>query len=105
MPVGRKISTITRTEKAATSLYSIEKYADQNVSISPMSRPPTIAPGSEPMPPSTAAVNAFTPKLTRAPSIPCDSKLPEATELPGFLFLPEWIRSGGDNYESDPADH
>src|SRR5206468_4129891 len=42
MPVGRKISTITRTEKAATSLYSIEKYADQNVSISPMSRPPTI---------------------------------------------------------------
>ena len=31
------------------------------VSIRPISRPPITAPGSEPMPPSTAAVKAFTP--------------------------------------------
>ena len=56
-----KISTTIRIENAATSLYSTEKYADQNVSIRPIARPPSIAPGSEPMPPSTAAVNALMP--------------------------------------------
>src|ERR1700736_5062467 len=60
-PVGRKISTIIRIENAATSLYSTEKYADQSVSIRPIARPPSIAPGSEPMPPSTAAVKALMP--------------------------------------------
>ena len=44
-----KISTTMRIENAATSLYSTEKYADQNVSIRPIARPPSIAPGSEPM--------------------------------------------------------
>ena len=34
----------------------MEKYADHMVSMRPISNPPTTAPGSEPMPPSTAAV-------------------------------------------------
>src|SRR5262249_21250861 len=60
-PVGMKIRTTIRIENAATSLYSTEKEADHKVSISPSASPPSIAPGSEPMPPSTAAVNALMP--------------------------------------------
>src|SRR5207237_5676071 len=60
-PVGRKISTMIRIEKAATSLYSTEKYADHSVSIRPIKSPPSIAPGTEPMPPSTAAVKGLIP--------------------------------------------
>src|SRR5262249_31713105 len=60
-PVGRKTSTRMRTAKTETSLYSTEKYPDQKASISPIIMPPSIAPGSEPIPPNTAAVNAFTP--------------------------------------------
>jgi len=37
---GRKISTMIRIEKAATSLYSTEKYADHSVSIRPIKRRP-----------------------------------------------------------------
>ena len=60
-PVGKNISTTTKTVKAAISLYSIEIYPDQKTSIKPISKPPNIAPGIEPMPPSTAAVNALIP--------------------------------------------
>jgi len=42
-------------------LYSTEKYADHSVSINPIKSPPSIAPGNEPMPPSTAAVKALMP--------------------------------------------
>ena len=48
--------------KAAISLYSIEIYPDQKVSINPISKPPpNIAPGIDPIPPNTAAVNALIP--------------------------------------------
>jgi hypothetical protein len=42
MPLGRKISTTTRIEHAATYLNPIEKSADQMVSTEPLSQPPTI---------------------------------------------------------------
>ena len=58
-PVGKNIKTTIKTLKAATSLYSIETYPDHIVSISPISNPPNIAPGKDPIPPSTAAVNAL----------------------------------------------
>src|SRR5262249_14005401 len=60
-PVGRKISTMTSTANAATSLYSLEQEPAKKTSIRPISRPPSMAPGSEPMPPSTAAVKALMP--------------------------------------------
>src|SRR5947208_16890114 len=60
-PVGQNTSTRTSTTKTETSLYSTEKYPDQKASISPIRMPPSIAPGNDPMPPRTAAVNAFTP--------------------------------------------
>ena len=60
-PVGKNIRTITSVVNAAISLYSIEIYPDQNVSIKPISNPPSIAPGIDPIPPSTAAVNALIP--------------------------------------------
>src|SRR5205085_12018100 len=60
-PVGQKTRTRMSTTKTETSLYSTEKYPDQKASISPIRMPPSIAPGSDPMPPRTAAVNAFTP--------------------------------------------
>ena len=60
-PVGKNIKTTTNVVKAAISLYSIEIYPDQNVSISPIKSQPNIAPGIEPIPPKTAAVKAFIP--------------------------------------------
>ena len=57
-PVGKKINTTTKTVNAAISLYSIEIYPDQNTSIKPINNPPSIAPGTDPIPPNTAAVNA-----------------------------------------------
>ena len=60
-PVGKKIKVTIRILKAATSLYSPPIYPDHIVSISHMINPPNIAPGKEPMPPSTAAVNALIP--------------------------------------------
>ena len=60
-PVGKKISVTIKTEKAATSLYSDEIYPDHITSINPMINPPNIAPGNEPIPPSTAAVKALIP--------------------------------------------
>ena len=41
-PVGKNINTITKVVKAAMSLYSIEIYPDQKVSISPINKPPSI---------------------------------------------------------------
>ena len=38
-------------------------YALVRLSATPISKPPTIAPGMEPMPPSTAATNAFKPSM------------------------------------------
>ena len=60
-PVGKNIKTITKVVKAAMSLYSIEIYPDQNVSIKPINNPPSIAPGIDPIPPNTAAVKALIP--------------------------------------------
>ena len=60
-PVGKKIKTTIKTLKAATSLYSSETYPAQKVSISPINKPPNIAPGNDPIPPNTAAVKAFIP--------------------------------------------
>ena len=59
--VGKNIKTITKVVKAAISLYSIEMYPDQKVSINPINNPPSIAPGIDPIPPNTAAVNALIP--------------------------------------------
>src|SRR5690606_20018261 len=63
MPEGRKISTSTRMEKAMTSLSwnGSPSSAGPTASTRPRNRPPIIAPGMFPMPPSTAAVNAFRP--------------------------------------------
>ena len=36
-------------------------YPDQKVSINPINNPPSIAPGIDPIPPNTAAVNALIP--------------------------------------------
>ncbi|VUX36674.1 Uncharacterised protein [Bifidobacterium catenulatum] len=38
-------------------------YALVRLSTTPITRPPTIAPGMEPIPPSTAATNAFRPSI------------------------------------------
>src|SRR5439155_18582794 len=66
-PLGRKIRIRIRMENATMSLYSAPKappvssdrYEAANASSSPRTRPPIIAPGMLPMPPSTAAVNAL----------------------------------------------
>ena len=50
-PVGRKINTSTNTLKAAKSLYSTEKYPENKDSMTPNNKPPSIAPGREPIPP------------------------------------------------------
>src|SRR5206468_450094 len=70
-PLGRKIRIRISSEKARMSLYSApnappvssERYDAANASRSPRTRPPTIAPGMLPMPPSTAAVNALSPGM------------------------------------------
>ena len=41
----------------------VPMYALVRLSIRPMARPPIMAPGMEPMPPSTAATNAFRPSM------------------------------------------
>jgi hypothetical protein len=48
----------------ARSRYSIGNSADHVVSTSPSSRPPRKAPGTEPMPPTMAAISAFRPSET-----------------------------------------
>src|SRR5262249_21488946 len=66
-PLGRKMRIRISIENAKMSLYSApnappvssERYDAANASKSPSTRPPTIAPGMLPMPPSTAAVNAL----------------------------------------------
>src|SRR5262249_12356298 len=68
-PLGRKMRIRISIEKARMSLYSApkappvsnERYAAANASSRPRTSPPTIAPGMLPIPPSTAAVNAFSP--------------------------------------------
>ena len=44
----------------------VETYAFAKISIIPSNIPPSIAPGIEPMPPKTAAVNAFMPGIALA---------------------------------------
>src|SRR5690606_24276568 len=61
MPVGRNSSTSTRRLKATTSLYWSPKRSAPKASAMPSSRPPSMAPGMLPIPPSTAAVNALMP--------------------------------------------
>src|SRR5262249_15847645 len=70
-PLGRKIRIRIRIENAKMSLYSAPKappvssdrYDAANASSRPSTRPPIIAPGMLPMPPSTAAVKAFSPGM------------------------------------------
>src|SRR5205823_14518273 len=70
-PLGRKIRIKISIEKARMSLYSApnappvssERYAAAKASRSPRTSPPSIAPGMFPIPPSTAAVNAFRPGM------------------------------------------
>src|SRR4030095_14177971 len=70
-PLGRKMRIRISIENAKMSLYSAptappvssERYDAANASRSPSTRPPTIAPGMLPMPPSTAAVNALRPGM------------------------------------------
>src|SRR5690606_7968123 len=61
MPVGRNSSTSTSRLKATTSLYWSPKMSAPKASATPSTRPPSMAPGMLPMPPSTAAVNALMP--------------------------------------------
>ena len=60
-PVGRNTSTSTRIEKMITSVQRTARYWPPSDSMSPISTPPSMAPGRLPMPPSTAAVNARRP--------------------------------------------
>src|SRR5256885_3000147 len=70
-PLGRKIRITMSTENAKMSLYSApkappvssERYEAASASSSPSTSPPSMAPGMLPMPPSTAAVNAFSPGM------------------------------------------
>src|SRR5439155_1613573 len=70
-PLGRKIRIRIRIEKAKMSLYSApnapavrsDRYEAAKASSRPSTRPPSIAPGMLPMPPSTAAVNALSPGM------------------------------------------
>src|SRR5919198_382910 len=70
-PLGRKMRITMSIEKAKMSLYSApnappvrsDRYEAAKASRSPRTRPPSIAPGMLPMPPSTAAVKAFNPGM------------------------------------------
>src|SRR6185369_10023134 len=62
-PVGLNTSTRISTENENTSFHSepTPGMTVPNDSSSPSTRPPSMAPGIEPMPPITAAVNALSP--------------------------------------------
>src|SRR6266853_862667 len=70
-PLGRKIRIRIRIEKARMSLYSApkappvnsERYEAAKASRMPSTRPPSMAPGILPIPPSTAAVKALSPGM------------------------------------------
>ena len=55
---GRKTSTSTRIEKMITSVQAVAMNCPPMASIRPMMTPPSIAPGTLPIPPRTAAVKA-----------------------------------------------
>src|SRR3989338_8161104 len=60
-PVGLNINSKTRTTNANTFFHCDDRYPAPSASSTPNTSPPTMAPGMLPMPPSTAAVNAFSP--------------------------------------------
>src|SRR4029077_4261298 len=60
-PVGRNTSVKIRTRKAMTSLNAGLTNVTARLSMTPSTRPPSMAPRMLPMPPSTAAVNALSP--------------------------------------------
>jgi hypothetical protein len=62
-PAGLNTSTSTRIEKMMTSVHAVAMNWPPIASIRPISTPPTIAPGTLPMPPSTAAVKARKPAV------------------------------------------
>ena len=62
-PLGRTSITTIRMTKTMASLKVDETYAVTNDSVSPIIRPPSIAPGMLPIPPMTAAMNALSPAL------------------------------------------
>ena len=56
-------STIISTANTIALDSCVEIYAPAKISITPSSRPPSSAPGIEPIPPNTAAVNALMPGM------------------------------------------
>src|SRR4030095_3984386 len=64
-PEGRKRSIKIKIANATASLYVGERYPTTIVSVIPISRPPSTAPGILPIPPSTAATISLRP--TRIP--------------------------------------
>ena len=62
-PVGFTTSTTTSTANTIASAHRVEIYVLDSCSINPSRIPPSMAPGIEPMPPNTAAVNALMPGM------------------------------------------
>src|SRR5690606_24031415 len=62
-PVGLKSKIRISRPKDTTSLYSPLRYPEVMLSETPRISPPSMAPGMLPMPPRTAAVNAFRPAM------------------------------------------
>src|SRR5260370_3352663 len=60
-PDGRKRRMTIRITKAIAGVKFEKRLLPTNASISPMISPPTTAPGTLPIPPNTAAMNAFSP--------------------------------------------
>ncbi|KEA43050.1 hypothetical protein CR64_04000 [Pseudomonas aeruginosa] len=79
MPVGRNSSTRISRPKATTSLYWSPNTSAPKASATPSSRPPSMAPGMLPMPPSTAAVNALIPARKPIPGLITPYCMPSST--------------------------
>ena len=56
-------STSTSTPNTTASDHRVEIYTLDNCSMSPSRIPPSMAPGIDPIPPNTAAVNALMPGM------------------------------------------
>ncbi len=68
---------------------SVDMYALENISIMPRSIPPRNAPGIEPIPPNTAAVNAFMPGIE--PVVGTSVGYDEHSSTPAIAASPEPI--------------
>ena len=63
MPVGLTSRTTIKMANTTPSFQTESPIAETSASSRPMAMPPIIAPGIEPIPPSTAATKAFRPSM------------------------------------------